>query len=91
MQRETQIAALTDVMAKFTAYIGKRLPKDVKANWTKTRTLETNPLAKSVYDSMRASGSGRQAEPSKLPGHRRHPVLRRGRGVLPLSANWKRS
>ena len=30
MQRETEITALTDVMAKFTSYIGKRLPNDVK-------------------------------------------------------------
>lgn len=62
MQRETQIAALTDVMAKFTAYIGKRLPKDVKAKLAELRTLETNPLAKSVYDSM----AGNQEAADKL-------------------------
>ena len=36
-------------MAKFTAYIGKRLPKDVKAKLADLRTMETNPLAKSIY------------------------------------------
>ena len=32
MDKELAIQSLTDTMAKFTAYIGKRLPKDVKAN-----------------------------------------------------------
>ncbi|HDR9044861.1 TPA: fumarate hydratase, partial [Burkholderia vietnamiensis] len=52
MEREERIESLTDTLAKFTAYIGKRLPKDVKAKLAELRTLETNPLAKSVYDSM---------------------------------------
>ncbi|HRP23505.1 L(+)-tartrate dehydratase subunit alpha [Thauera sp.] len=62
MQRDNEVAALTDVMAKFTAYIGKRLPKDVKAKLAELRTLETNPLAKSVYDSM----AGNQEAADKL-------------------------
>lgn len=52
MNREEQIQSLTDTLAKFTAYIGKRLPSDVKNKLEELRTLETNPLAKSVYDSM---------------------------------------
>lgn len=52
MQRETEIAALTDVMAKFTSYIGKRLPNDVKDKLAELRTFETNPLAKTIYMSM---------------------------------------
>ena len=52
MDKEAAVHSLTDTMAKFTAYIGKRLPKDVKAKLAELRTLETNPLAKSVYDSM---------------------------------------
>jgi len=52
MDKEVAVRSLTDTMAKFTAYIGKRLPKDVKHKLAELRTLETNPLAKSVYDSM---------------------------------------
>ena len=52
MQRETEITALTDVMAKFTSYIGKRLPNDVKDKLADLRTFETNPLAKTIYMSM---------------------------------------
>lgn len=52
MQREHAVTALTDVMAKFTAYIGKRLPNDVKDKLAELRTFETNPLAKTIYLSM---------------------------------------
>ena len=52
MDKETAVSSLTDVMAKFTAYIGKRLPKDVKEKTAKLRAAETNPLAIAVYDSM---------------------------------------
>lgn len=52
MQRETEITALTDVMAKFTSYIGKRLPNDVKDKLAELRTFETNSLAKTIYMSM---------------------------------------
>lgn len=52
MQRDTEIAELTEVMAKFTAYIGKRLPNDVKDKLAELRTFETNPLAKTIYLSM---------------------------------------
>lgn len=52
MDKELAIQSLTDTMAKFTAYIGKRLPTDVKHKLAELRTLETNPLAKSIYDSM---------------------------------------
>ena len=43
---------LTDVMARFTAYIGKRLPNDVADKLAHLRAKETQPLAKVVYDSM---------------------------------------
>jgi L(+)-tartrate dehydratase alpha subunit len=52
MDKELAVQSLTDTMAKFTAYIGKRLPKDVKSKLIELKTLETNPLAKSIYDSM---------------------------------------
>lgn len=52
MDKEAAVQSLTDTMAKFTSYIGKRLPTDVKAKLADLRTMETNPLAKSIYDSM---------------------------------------
>jgi L(+)-tartrate dehydratase alpha subunit len=52
MDKDASIQSLTDTMAKFTSYIGKRLPKDVIIKLAELRTMETNPLAKSVYDSM---------------------------------------
>lgn len=55
MNTQEQVQSLTDTLAKFTAYIGKRLPKDVKKKLEELRTLETNPLAKSVYDSMHSN------------------------------------
>ena len=38
MDKEAAVQSLTDTMAKFTAYIGKRLPKDVKAKLADLRT-----------------------------------------------------
>lgn len=52
IDKDASIQSLTDTMAKFTSYIGKRLPKDVIIKLAELRTMETNPLAKSVYDSM---------------------------------------
>jgi len=52
VDNEAAVQSLTDVMARFTAYIGKRLPTDVKAKTAKLRAAETNPLAIAVYDSM---------------------------------------
>ncbi|AQH02760.1 L(+)-tartrate dehydratase subunit alpha [Burkholderia sp. KK1] len=62
MDKEAAVQSVTDTMAKFTAYIGKRLPTDVKAKLAELRTLETNPLAKSIYDSM----DGNQKAADKL-------------------------
>jgi L(+)-tartrate dehydratase alpha subunit len=50
---EAAVQTLTDVMAKFTSYIGKRLPTDVQAKLADLRGKETNPLAKAVYESMK--------------------------------------
>ena len=55
MDKEIAVQSLTDTMAKFTSYIGKRLPKDVKGKLADLRTMETNPLAKSIYDSMHSN------------------------------------
>lgn len=50
--RADQCRALTDTMARFIGYTGKRLPPDVMAKLTELRAGETKPLAKVVYDSM---------------------------------------
>jgi L(+)-tartrate dehydratase alpha subunit len=43
---------LTDILARFTGYIGKRLPSDVIVRLSELRAREETPLAKVVYDSM---------------------------------------
>lgn len=48
----TPAEQLTDLMARFTAYIGKRLPDDVCAKLHKLRKAETQPLAMAVYEAM---------------------------------------
>ena len=53
MNREQAVADLTNVMPKFTAYIGKRLPTDVTQKLGDLREKEVNFLAKEVYESMR--------------------------------------
>lgn len=52
MNKEVAVQSLTDVMTKFTGYVGKHLPTDVKEKLTELRAKETKPLAKVVYDSM---------------------------------------
>jgi L(+)-tartrate dehydratase alpha subunit len=44
--------ALTDLMAKFTGYVSKRLPQDVLDKLAELRSREEKPLSKVVYDSM---------------------------------------
>lgn len=52
MSQSEAVKSLTDVMAKFTSYIGKRLPKDVTECQSKLRAEETNPMAKEIYSVM---------------------------------------
>ncbi|WP_413649903.1 L(+)-tartrate dehydratase subunit alpha [Pantoea sp. B65] len=52
MSKSQQIALLTEVMTRFTGYIGKRLPADVIKKLEQLRAAESAPLAKVVYDSM---------------------------------------
>ncbi|AMO46479.1 Hydro-lyase, Fe-S type, tartrate/fumarate subfamily, alpha subunit [Enterobacter sp. FY-07] len=46
------ISLLTDVMTRFTGYVGKRLPTDVMKKLEALRAEEDAPLAVAVYDSM---------------------------------------
>lgn len=43
---------MTQIMAKFVALVGKRLPDDVTAKLIELRAKETNPMAKMIYKSM---------------------------------------
>ena len=52
MNREEQVEKLTTYIAQFTDYIGKHLPDDVKAKISELAEAETNPLAKSIYETM---------------------------------------
>ena len=52
MQREDMVAAMTDIMANFTSYLGKHLPDDIMEKLGQLRSAEDTPLAKVVYDSM---------------------------------------
>ena len=52
MQHEQAVAAMTEIMSKFTDYVGKHLPDDVLDKLKKLRSEEENPLAKVIYDSM---------------------------------------
>ncbi len=52
MDKQEAVRSLTDLMARFTGYIGKRLPQDVLDKLTELRAREVEPLAKVVYDAM---------------------------------------
>lgn len=52
MNKEQKIQAMTDIMTKFTGYMGKHLPDDVTAKLKDLREQEDSYLAKVVYDSM---------------------------------------
>ena len=52
MDKQEAVQTLTDVMSKFTGYIGKRLPTDVQNKLAELKAKEVNPLAKVLYDSM---------------------------------------
>jgi L(+)-tartrate dehydratase alpha subunit len=47
-----QCKTLTDIIARFTSYIGKRLPPDIMKKLEELRAQEQKPLAKVLYESM---------------------------------------
>lgn len=47
-----QLNQLTDMVAKFTRLIGKRLPDDVTAKLKELQAEETVPMAKMIYETM---------------------------------------
>jgi len=52
MTKVEAVARMTDVLAKFVAYTGKRLPDDVRAKIRELAAAEDAPLAKSIYETM---------------------------------------
>ena len=52
MTKEQSVELMTDKMAKFVAYVGKKLPDDVEAKLQELRRQETTPLATAIYDTM---------------------------------------
>lgn len=52
MDKREAKKSLTDIMAKFTGYVGKRLPQDVLDKLAQLREGEDSPLSRVVYDSM---------------------------------------
>ena len=52
MTKEESIQMLTDKVAKFVAYVGKKLPDDVEAKLAELAGKETDPLAKTIYETM---------------------------------------
>lgn len=55
MTEQSPVEVMTDVMTKFTSYIGKRLPTDVKGKLADLRSKETNEMANVLFDSMAAN------------------------------------
>lgn len=52
MNNEQKVQVMTDIMAKFTSYMGKRLPDDIMNKLSELRAQEDTYLAKVVYESM---------------------------------------
>ncbi|THB73718.1 MAG: L(+)-tartrate dehydratase subunit alpha [Desulfobulbaceae bacterium] len=52
MQHDHAVSTMTEIMAKFTNYIGKHLPDDIMEKLKQLRSAELSPLAMVVYDSM---------------------------------------
>ena len=52
MTQEEKVQKLTDAMAKFVGYIGKKLPDDVVAKLEELGAKEETPLAKVLYQTM---------------------------------------
>lgn len=52
MNDVNELKQLTDLVAKFTALVGKRLPDDVTARLKELKDEETVPMAKMIYEAM---------------------------------------
>ena len=52
MTKPESVQHMTEMMAKFIAHTGKKLPDDVIAKLAELRDKEDSPLAKTIYDTM---------------------------------------
>lgn len=52
MTKTENVQRMTEMMAKFIAHTGKKLPDDVIAKLAELRDKEDSPLAKTIYDTM---------------------------------------
>ena len=50
--KEEAIRSMTDIMGKFVALVGKKLPDDVEGKLAELRSKETSELATTIYDTM---------------------------------------
>lgn len=52
MPKEEMVERLTDILAKFYGFTGKRLPDDVRKRLEELKAQEDTPLARVIYDTM---------------------------------------
>ena len=52
MKKEEAVSRMTDTIAKFIAFTGKRLPDDVRTKIKELAAQEEAPLAKAIYETM---------------------------------------
>lgn len=52
MSKEQNVRSMTDIMSKFVAFVGKKLPDDVETKLAELRGKETSELATTIYDTM---------------------------------------
>lgn len=52
MNKEQSVRSMTDIMSKFVAFVGKKLPDDVEVKLAELRGKETSELATTIYDTM---------------------------------------
>ena len=78
--KEQQVQEMTNVIAKFIAYVAKKLPDDVEAKIKELAADEKNPLAKTIYETIeKESGIGLRFKSSILPRYRCVTVLGKSR------------
>lgn len=52
MSKDAQVRLMTDIMSKYIALVGKKLPDDVEEKLADLRSKETSQLATTIYDTM---------------------------------------
>ena len=98
MEKQEAAKRLTEVMTKFTGYVGKHLPTDVQAKLKELSAREDKPLAKVVYQSMHDNqeAAARLNRPScakvrtcENPACRNNSATRSGSySVKPCEVSW---